>query len=259
MFEWLILVALLVTDTLTYLFIEPSFVARLWLLILQSGIIIFSFLFYRKLEKDMPFYKLIRNAIIIGMILSALGIISNIFGRFSLSSIFGISAIFAITHAVILPVLVETIMEIILLQLQSSRMKKGFNNPFDFSVIVRKIKIPLVIIAMFLWLIMLTSNLNIYHSITNRIADLLTTALTNGSVSFRLISVFYFFVIIWFAHILQQLVSFLFGETGIESEDVTPVSKKRHSQLLITRLLVLVGGYLLAIAASGQKVKQGSN
>jgi small-conductance mechanosensitive channel len=47
------------------------------------------------------------------------------------------------------------------------------------------------------------------------------------------------------------LISFLFGETGIESEDITPVTKKQHSRLLITRLLVLVGGYMLAIAASG--------
>jgi len=47
------------------------------------------------------------------------------------------------------------------------------------------------------------------------------------------------------------LVSFLFGETGSETEDMTAVSKGQHSRLLITRLLVLIGGYLLAIAASG--------
>src|SRR5450759_2333397 len=132
------------------------------------------------------------------MILSGLGIICNLFGRFSLSGIFGISAIFAITQAVILPVFVETIIEIILLQLQNSRMKKGFDTPFDCSIIVKKIKIPLVIIAMFLWFIMLTSNLNIYHSITNHIVDMLTTVLSVGSISFKLISVLYFFAIIWF-------------------------------------------------------------
>jgi potassium efflux system protein len=43
----------------------------------------------------------------------------------------------------------------------------------------------------------------------------------------------------------------IFGETGIETEDTISVSKKQHSRLLITRLLVLVGGYLLAIAATG--------
>jgi small-conductance mechanosensitive channel len=81
--------------------------------------------------------------------------------------------------------------------------------------------------------------------------NFLTTPLSVGNITIKLVSVLYFFVIIWFAHILQQLISFLFGETGIESEDSTPVTKKQHSRLLITRLLVLIGGYMLAIAASG--------
>ena len=249
--SWLTLVVLFIADALTYLFIEPAFLSRIWLLILQFGIIVFAFLFYRKLSKDMPGYKLMKNAVLTGIILAGLGILCNLFGRFSLAAIFGISAIFAVTQAVVLPVFIETVIEIILLQLQSSRMKKGFDNPFDSSIIVKKIKIPLVIIAVLLWFIMLTSNLNIYHGITNKLVDFLTTPVSIGSISFQLISVLYFFVIIWFAHILQQLISFLFGETGIENEDTTPVTKKQHSRLLITRLLVLIGGYMLAIAASG--------
>jgi potassium-dependent mechanosensitive channel len=249
--SWLTLVLLFITDTLTYLFIEPTFISRLWILAVQAGIIVFSLLFYRKLDKEIPYYKWIRRSVISGMILAGLGIFCNLFGRFSLSVIFGISAIFAVTQAVVLPVFIETVIEIILLQLQGSRLKKGFDTPFDSSIIVKKIKIPLVIVALFLWLIMLTSNLNIYHSITNSLSDFLTNPVSIGSISFKLISIVYFFAIIWLAHILQQLISFLFGETGIENEDITPISKKQHSRLLITRLLVLVGGYLLAIAASG--------
>ena len=161
------------------------------------------------------------------------------------------AGVFALTQAVVLPVFIETSIEIMLLQLQTSRMKKGYNKPFDSSVVIKKIKMPLAIIAIILWFMMLTSNLNLYHSITNSVADLLTTPRTIGSISFRLVSVLWFFIIIWLAHILQQLISFLFGETGAETDDTTPVSKKQHSRLLVTRLLVLVGGYLLAIAASG--------
>ena len=81
------------------------------------------------------------------MILAALGILTNLFGRFSLSGIFGISAIFALTQAVVLPVAIETAIEIILLQLQSSRLSKGFANPFDSNIVVKRIKIPLAIVA----------------------------------------------------------------------------------------------------------------
>ena len=248
---WIVLVILFIVDTLTYLFMEPALIARLWLLAVHSGIVVFSFLFYKRLDKNMPGYKWIKRAAVIAMILAALGILTNLFGRFSLSGIFGISAIFALTQAVVLPVAIETAIEIILLQLQSSRLKKGFANPFDINIVVKRIKIPLAIVALLLWFIMLTSNLNIYHSITNSLVDLLTNPVSVGNISFKLMSVLYFFVIIWFAHIFQQLISFLFGETGAENEDISPVTKKRHSRLLITRLFVLVGGYMLAIAASG--------
>jgi len=107
---------------------------------------------------------------------------------------------------------------------------------------------PLILVAVLLWLIMFASNLNIYHSFSNELVEVLTQTRTLGSISFQLLSVILFFVIIWFAHILQRLLSFLFGEIGSEAEDLT---KGQHYRLLITRLLVLIGGYLLAIAASG--------
>jgi potassium-dependent mechanosensitive channel len=252
--RWFFLVLLFTGYTLTFLFIEPTFLSRIWLLLLQAGIIFFSFVFYRQLDRNIPYYKLIKKASIVGILLAGTGIMCNVFGRFSLSGIFGISAIFAVTQAVVLPVFIDTILEIVLLQLQSSRIKKGFKTPFDSSIIIRKVKSPLVLIALLLWFVMLFSNLNIYHSITNSLVNFLTSPVSIGSISIKLLSVLYFFVIIWLAHILQQLISFLFGETGIENEDVTPVTKKQHSRLLITRLLVLVGGYMLAIAASGLPV-----
>ncbi len=250
-FTWLVLSVLVMVNTFTYLLIEPTLVARLCLLVIQASTLVFSFLLLRKLKSNAAYYKWMKRAVISGMILSGLGILCNLFGRFSLSGILGIAGIFAVTQAVILPVFIDTITEIIILQLQSSRMNKGFDKPFDITGIIEKIKVPLVIIAMLLWLIMLSSNLNIYHRITIGIADFLTTDRVIGNISFNLISVLYFFAIIWFAHILQRLISFLLGETGFENENTSAVSKKQHSRLLITRLLVLVGGYMLAIAASG--------
>ena len=138
-----------------------------------------------------------------------------------------------------------------LVQLQSSRLKKGVDKSFDSSVVIKKIKAPLIIIALIIWLIMFTSNLNVYHNLSNNIVEALTITRSIGSISYQLISVILFFVIIWFAHILQRLLSLLFGETGVDNEDMTTATKGQHSRLLITRLLVLIGGYMLAIAASG--------
>lgn len=249
--NWLTLLAVLAADMLTYLFAEPTLITRLWMLVIQAGIIFFSIRFYKKLNKQRPYYIWIKTSTILSVVLSVLSIIFNIIGRFSLSGILGISGIIALNQVIALTIFIEIIVEIILVQLQSSRLKKGIDKAFDGSPVIKKIKVPLVILAVIIWLIMLTSNLNIYHSMSRDVVDILTSTRTIGSISFQLISVILFFAIIWLAHILQRLISFLFGETGMETEDLTPATKGQHSRLLITRLLVLIGGYLLAIAASG--------
>ncbi len=248
--NWLGLVTLFVTDVLAFLFLEPVFLERILLLAIHAVIIVFALRFNKSLDLKLPYSRFIKSAAISGVVLAGLGILFNLFGRFSLSGIVGIAAIFAVTQAIILPVFVDVIIEIIVIQLHSSRLSKGIDKPFDTSAVVDKIKIPVIFVAVMIWLIMVTSNLNIYHSISASIKDALTSVRTIGSISFQLISVILFFIIIWFAHILQRLLSFFYGETGAEAEDIT-ISKGQHSRLLITRLLVLIGGYLLAIAASG--------
>lgn len=250
-FLWLMLLVLYAADTLTYIIAEPGFASRLWIIVTDTATIIMALFFLKKLDRNRSYYSLTKKAIATGVILTTLGIISNVLGRFSLSGILGMAGVFAITQSVVLPLFTDTFTEIVLIQLQSSRIKKGFNRPFDTSVVNRRIRVPLLIIAVGLWLIMLTSNLNIYQSLTNGLIDLLTTTRTIGSISFKLISIIWFFAIIWIAHILQKLISFIFGETGADADESTIVSKKQHSRLLITRLIVLVFGYLIAIAASG--------
>ena len=250
-FDWLILVALFVANDFTYLLIGPTFFERIWMLGLHIVTIVFIYHFYKKLNKELPYYKWLRKAAVVAMILSGFAVFFNLFGRFSLAGIFGIAGIFSVTQAVVLPVFIDTIVEIVLLQIQSSRLKKGVNQPFDCTTVVKKIKGLLFVIAVLLWLIMLASNLNIYHSLSKTLSEFLDAPRTIGSISYKLISVTWFFAIIWLAHVLQRLVTFIFGETGTETEDQAALPKEKHSRLLITRLLVLIGGYLLAIAASG--------
>jgi len=249
--SWIGLVILFVADILTYLLIEPTMMERLFQLAVHGGILAVIVLFYRSLKKEMPYYRFIKVASLISVALIGSGVILNLCGRFSLSGMVGIAGIFAITQAVVLTLFVEIVVEIIVAQLQGSRLKKGVDKPFDSTIVTGKIKMPLILIAILIWVIMLTSNLNLYRDLSRDVVDALTMNRTIGSISFQLLSVILFFVIIWMAHILQRLLSFLFGETGVETEDLTATTKGQHSRLLITRLLVLIGGYLLAIAASG--------
>lgn len=253
-FDWLLLVILFGVSAITYLLVSPTFFERVLMLGIHVGTMVVAYRFYQRLDRQQQYYSWIRKASMVAIIVSALAVLFNLLGRFSLAGIFGITGIFAVTQAVVLPVFIEVIIEIVLLQIVDSRLKKGVSQSFDCSVVVKKIKSLLFFAAVLLWLIMLTSNLNIYHSISKNISEFLEATRTIGSISYKLISVTWFFAIIWMAHILQRLLTFIFGETGAETDDHTVIPKEKHSRLLITRLLVLIGGYLLAIAASGLPV-----
>ena len=249
-YAWLTLIVLFVAVALSYIWVEPKLYARYWMVLLQIGVIVCAQLFSNRCDEKVSFRKWIRVASMISIALAALSIITNLFGRFSLAGIIGVASIFGLLQAIVLPVFVETLLEMILLQIQSSRLRKGINIPFDITIVINKLRLPLLVVALLLWVVMLASNLNIYYGISDWTTDLLTSPRSVGSISFKLSSVLLFFVIIWFAHILQRLISFLFGETG-NNEEINTISKGQHSRLLILRLLVLCGGYLLAVAASG--------
>ncbi len=249
--NWIALVTFFVVVVVAYFLIEPTFVERLLLLALHSGILFFSVRFYMSLQKQIPYYRFLRWASLVGSILAGFAIILNLFGRFSLSGIVGIASIYAVTQAIILTIFIDVIAEIYLVQLQVSRLKRGNNQPFDVDAKIQKIKQPLIFIALLVWLIMVTSNLNLFHSISNYVMVSLTSTRTIGSITFQWLSVLLFIVIIWIAHLLQRMVNFIFGDSESEEVVTTKTSKGQHSRLLISRLVVLIGGYLLAIAASG--------
>jgi len=252
--NWMVLVLLFSAAALTYVMAEPSLVTRVWLLALHVGILVFTRRFIRSWTRGTPHFRWIKRAATLGMLLPVLAILANLFGRFSLAGILGFAGIYAITHLLVLTIFVDIAIECVLLQLQSSRWKKGIDQPFDATVVVGRISKPLYLLAALLWLVMLASNLNIYYDLSSSLAGALNETRTLGSISFRWISVVWFVAIIWLAHLAQRLISFLFGEAGAENEQMTPALKAQHSRLLIFRLLLLLAGYMLAVAASGLPV-----
>ncbi len=71
--SWLIFVGLFIANALACMLMEPTLQSRLWLLAMHLGIIVFSFLFYRKLNKQVPYSKWIKIAVITGIFLSCPG------------------------------------------------------------------------------------------------------------------------------------------------------------------------------------------
>ncbi|OXG07863.1 mechanosensitive ion channel protein MscS [Flavobacterium piscis] len=247
--NWLLLLVLFFVLCFLDLFIAVGFIQRCAFIIINILGVRYGFVQIKTL-KDQLYYKgFFKWATIIFIGLNVLAILNNLFGRVSLANMLSITAFISLTQIVALSVLLKIILEIILLQIYTTRVKRGIEKIFDYESLSETLKKPFIIVISYMWIVVIAANLNIWESLRTGLNSLLSHPNTIGSITFTLGNIVLFFIIIWVAHLLQNYVAYFFGEVDDENEE--NINKKQHSKLLITRLVVLICGYLLAVAASG--------
>jgi len=185
------------------------------------------------------------------LLLNFLAVLCNLFGRVTLSQIFGATAVYSFAQTVSLAVFVKLVVETFLLQIIASRVRKGYPETFDIATVSRSINRIVLLLAIFLWLIVFSTNLNLFDAINDWLTDFFGTSREVGNFSFTLGGLLLFLGIIWLANFLQRFIAYFFGDTG---DDAAMDDRGQRSRLLITRLVLLIGGFLLAVAASGLSV-----
>jgi small-conductance mechanosensitive channel len=193
-------------------------------------------------------YKLVFYATGLYTFFNFLAVICNIFGRVTLSQIFAATAVYALAQTASLAVFVQTITEAFLLQIQSSRIRKNYPEEFEVKDIRKSIYRLVIVFAALLWYIVFTTNLNLYDALNDILSNIFTAPVIIGSFTFTLREIAIFLGIIWVANFLQRYIAYFFGDTG---DDAAFDDKGQRSRLLITRLILLILGFLLAVAASG--------
>jgi len=169
----------------------------------------------------------------------------------TLSQIFGATAVYSFAQTVSLAVFVKLVVETFLLQIIASRVRKGYPETFDIATVSRSIHRIVFLLAIFLWLIVFSTNLNLFDAINDWLTDFFGTSREVGNFNFTLGGLLLFLGIIWLANFLQRFIAYFFGDTG---DDAAMDDRGQRSRLLITRLVLLIGGFLLAVAASGLSV-----
>ena len=180
-----------------------------------------------------------------------LSLACNLFGRVTFSQIFGATAVYTFAQTVSLAVFVKIVVEAFLLQIVASRVRKGYPESFDLAQVTRSIRRFAVLLAIILWLIVFSTNLNLFDALNDWMTDFFGSQREIGNFSFTLGGLVLFLGIIWLANFLQRFIAYFFGDTG---DDAAMDDKGQRSRLLITRLVLLIGGFLLAVAASGLSV-----
>lgn len=196
-------------------------------------------------------YRLMWWAVILYTFLNVLAVLMNLFGRVTLSQIFSSTAVYALAQAASLSIFVQLAIEAFLLQIQGSRIRKRYPEHFDVADIKKSLFRFISVLAVVIWAIVFSTNLNIYDTFSTGLKALFQTSVVIGSSSFTIGGVVLFLGIIWVANFLQKYIAYFFGDIG---DDAAFDDKGQRSRLLVTRLILLVLAFLLAISASGLPV-----
>jgi small-conductance mechanosensitive channel len=220
-----------------------------WVSLFLNGV---SFLFgvYAMIlfRKETGKYKLLAFSGALYTLFNLLAVLCNLFGRVTLMQIFSSTGAYSFIQTVALIVFAGSIVEALLLQIQASRVRKEYKGSFDHEEIQKGISRLVVFLAVIIWMIVFFTNLNLYNIISAKITTILSTPRLIGNFSFTLGGVILFLVIMWAANFLQKYIAYFFGDVG---DDSAFENKGERSRLMVTRLILLVAGFLLAIAASG--------
>jgi len=245
---WCIFVVLFLLLSSTRLLGIPVALQRWWMIIINSASLVFGLIILTRLMKWIKKQRIILLVVLLYLLFNLLAIVCNIFGRVTLAQIFGATANYSFAQTVGLAVFIQLLTEAFLLQIQSSRVRKKYPEHFDFAPIARGVRRFATILSVFLWILVFTTNLNIYETLSDTITQFLTLPRTIGSFTFTLSGALLSVGIIWIANFLQKYIAFFFGDVG---DDASFDNKGQRSRLLVTRLILLTLGFLLAEAASG--------
>lgn len=248
-FYWAVIAMLFILFSLTSAVLIPGKGFRSWLLFLNVSAVIFGIFFIARFKKDLALSRIVKPVSWIYLILNILAILCNMYGRLSLAKLFSIAAIFGLTQIIGLSAFVRIIKEAIQLQIESSKKRGGIISRIRYENIHKELGLVLIIISSFTWIVIFAINLNIYDILYRIVNRQLNKPRIIGSTSFQLGNILLFVVILYVSNLLQKYIGQLFDYSD---DNFLPVQGvKKGSKLVMTRLILIVIGFLLAIAASG--------
>ena len=245
---WLGLVAFVVVLTLTNASADSGLGARWGLLLLNVLAVGLGGLLLWRLRETMALLRFLIPVTWLFIGLNLLAVVGNVLGQLSLAKLFSTAAIFGLTQGIGLAVFVELFTEAFHLQILGSRSGEGRAASFDFDQIEKHLLRLLTGVAAAVWLLVFTSNLNLYTSLYAGLGQVLTAPHTLGSTGFTLGNILLFFFILFVSAQLQQYIGYFFGEVG---DDASAEVRHRGSWLVALRLLLVVVGFALATTATG--------
>ena len=248
-YYWIVIAVFYVVSSVTGPLLTPDLGFRVFLLLFDIASLIFGIFWFRVIWKNtLTFSGMIKAISVVYFVFNIAAIICNLFGRLSLAKIFSVTAIHGLMQIIGLSVFIEIVLESFQLQAVVNKLKGGISAKLNFEKIERLVKKAAIITSVVIWVIVCAISLNVYNFLFEWGLDFLTKERKIGSTTFEIGNILLFIAIIYVSNLLQKGVGSLYGK---EDANWDPEVKKNGSRLAMTRLVLIVIGFLIAIAASG--------
>jgi len=234
------------------LLIDISSIDRYIILLLSAVSFAFAFSFYRKVKTSpdghLPYTAL---ALKVFMSLQVISFILNVTGRFALAKIFGVTAVFNLWFLIVLFMVVNILMQAVFIHFEARKGGNSIVNWMDYSLVQKKFKQTLLILASLLWVFGLCQNLDIDDWVKDNIHEVLKVSQSVGGASFTVGGFVIFILVIWLSSIVSRIISYFYDISAQRVTDLSVLKRKNRTSALIIRIGVFSAGFLLAVAASG--------
>lgn len=247
-YTWVVFIVLFLFVSMSRYLHLPDYFSRWLVLVLNILSVLLGLYVISNYKKKYGYHKALYFSAILYTVLNFLAIVCNLFGRVTLTQIFGSTGTYAFIQTAGLIVFVMSITEAFLLQIHSSRVRKDYTSGFDHQEVGKGIARVVLFFSIIIWLIVFATNLNIYNFFSDHISSLLSKPHAIGSFTFTYGGVILFILILYGANLLQKHIGYFFGNIG---DEAIFDNHGTRSRLMILKLVLLVAGFLLAVAASG--------
>lgn len=250
MFAWYLMFILFLLACADNLILQASRPERWFMVALSTGGLLSGLTLIAKGRTQELKQKLTLYFIGFVVILEAVSIIANFYGRYNLSKTYLTSGFFNLVLAILILWVVRFINDGLSLTTRAYKISGKKILFINFDRVDSKMP-PVFYVLFFIgWFILFARNFYIYRFITDPIASFINEERTAGEFSFTVGNMLEFFGILLLSGLTSQVVSFFATNRFREGSD-TEDKRGSGSWLLITRISIISIGLLLAFGAAG--------
>jgi len=250
---WLALLVLFVINGCVVLMITTTFVER-WSLfvvnLLSVGLGIGLLTKGRISRNPANRYYLSRIVFWLFLTMNALALLGNFFGYYNFAVILSYAASFQVLYVMTLWVFIELMGELVFLYVEANKEElQSYSSWLDYQDLQQRLKRILGFVAVILWLAAFLKSLNVFDFLYGFADGILSMPRSIGSLTFTYGSLLVFVGIIYLSVLISRLLAYIFGNHGALTAG--DARNNLGSTMLLVRIAVLAGGFLLALSAAG--------